>query len=392
MSLMGVRDLSIIETPPEGRLAVRTYVTRFDEGTIYEAITRELERGGQVFFVHNRVDSIDGIELRLKRLLPHARIVVGHGQMKERELEQVMLQFINKEADILVSTTIIESGLDMPSVNTMIINRAHTFGLSQLYQLRGRIGRSKNRAYAYLLVPDQKILPPDARKRLRAIQDLTDVGAGFRLAAHDLEIRGAGNLLGAEQSGHIAALGFDLYCKTIQDTVREMKGEPPETEFHPKIDMNESAFFPEDYIPDMKQRLEMYKRLMSVPDLGKLLDVEEEIEDRYGRLPGPARNIVSLAELNLIGTQLRVSQIKAIEHMVKILLDDHSPVTEAQLKSVIQEGKGSIKPTKSAPGLVLDVKGLRATEKLDYVRKTLQKLQNNKISDIKSKELYLTSA
>jgi len=376
MSLMGVRDLSVIETPPEGRLSIRTYVTRFDEGLIYEAISRELERGGQVFFVHNRVDTIDGIALRLSRLIPHARIVVGHGKMKEHELEDVMFKFVNKEADVLVSTTIIESGLDMPSVNTMIINRAHTFGLSQLYQLRGRIGRSKTRGFAYLLVPDEKILSSDAKKRLRAIQDLTDVGAGFRLAAHDLEIRGAGNLLGAAQSGHIAALGFDLYCKTIQDTVREMKGEPPDNdEFHPQIKMKVSAHFPEDYIPDMKQRLDMYKRLMSARDFGKLLDVEEEIEDRYGRLPEPARNIVGLAELNLFGTQLRVSQILAIEDMVKIILDAHSPVTEVQVKKVIKDAQGTIKPTVSAPGMVLDVKGMGATEKLEHVRKTLQSLQ-----------------
>lgn len=375
MSLMGVRDLSVIETPPEGRLAVRTYVTRFDEGTIYEAITRELERGGQVFFVHNRVETIDGIALRIQRLVPHARVVVGHGQMKEHELEKVVLQFINREADVLISTTIIESGIDMPSVNTMIINRAQNFGLSQLYQLRGRIGRSKTRAYAYLLVPDDKILTADARKRLRAIQDLTDVGAGFRLAAHDLEIRGAGNLLGAEQSGHIAALGFDLYCKTIQDTVQQMKGEEPEAEFHPKVTLNESAYFPEDYIPDMKQRLEMYKRLMSAPDLGKLLDVEEEIEDRYGRLPEPARNIVGIGELTLLGTQLRVSEITAVEQMVKILLDDRSPVPESRLNAVIAESHGTMKATKSAPGLVVDVKGLKGAEKLERIRKVLQHLQ-----------------
>ena len=337
ISLMGVRDLSIIETPPEGRLAVRTYVLRFDDDVIYEAINSELQRGGQVFFIHNKVETIDGIALRVSRVIPHARVAVAHGQLKEHELEKIMLRFMNKEIDVLMSTTIVESGLDIPSVNTIIINRAHEFGLSQLYQLRGRIGRSKERAYAYLLIPDEKLLSSDAKKRLRVIQELSELGSGFRLATHDLEIRGAGNLLGAEQTGHIAALGFDMYCQIIDQTVKEMQGIPLDEEFYPQIDMQVSAHFPEEYIPDIHQRLEMYKRLMSSKDYSQLLDVEEEVKDRYGKLPPEAQNIVSLAELKLQATQLRIQQIQAVEGpAVKVLFDESSPISPDRIRSVVK--------------------------------------------------------
>jgi len=371
MSLMGVRDLSIIETPPEGRLAIRTYVMRFSEETIYEAITQEMERGGQVFFIHNRVQTIDGIALRISRAVPHARVAIAHGQMKEHELEKIMLRFINKEFDVLVSTTIVESGLDIPSVNTIIINRAHNFGLAQLYQLRGRIGRAKSRAHAYLLVPDDKLLTSDAKKRLRVIQELTELGSGFKLAAHDLEIRGAGNLLGSEQTGHIAALGFDLYCRIIEQTVKEVKGQPLDEEFYPQIDMQVSAHFPEDYIPDMKQRLEMYKRLMSSKDFAQLLDVEEEVRDRYGKFPQEARNIVLIAELKLIATRLRVTQIQSADGTVILSFDENSPVTENQIKHAIKHANHTIRQT-SSRSLAVDLKRLKSAEKLSHVKNILQ--------------------
>ncbi|MDY0091872.1 MAG: transcription-repair coupling factor [Candidatus Vecturithrix sp.] len=375
MSLMGVRDLSIIETPPEGRLAVRTYVLRFDDDVIYEAINNELQRGGQVFFIHNKVETIDGIALRVSRVVPHARVAVAHGQMKEHELEKIMLRFINKEIDVLVSTTIVESGLDIPSVNTIIINRAHEFGLSQLYQLRGRIGRSKERAHAYLLIPDEKLLSSDAKKRLRVIQELSELGSGFRLATHDLEIRGAGNLLGAEQTGHIAALGFDMYCQIIDQTVKEMQGIPLNEEFYPQIDMQVSAHFPEEYIPDIHQRLEMYKRLMSSKDYSELMDVEEEIQDRYGKLPQEAQNIVLLAELKLLAVQLRIQQIQAVEGpSVKVLFDDSSPVSPEQIRRVIKHPDNQIRHP-SARALVVPIKRLKNAEKIEYVRNILQSFQ-----------------
>lgn len=374
MSLMGVRDLSIIETPPEGRLAVRTYVSRFDSEVLYEAITQEMERGGQVFFIHNRVETVDGVALKVSRIVPHARIGIAHGQMKEHQLERIMLRFINKEIDVLVSTTIVESGLDIPSVNTIIINQAHRFGLAQLYQLRGRIGRSKERAHAYLLVPNEKLLTPDAKKRLRVIQELSELGAGFKLAAHDLEIRGAGNLLGAEQTGHIAALGFDMYCHIIEQTVRELRGQPLEEEFYPQIDMQVSAHFPSDYIPDMKQRLEMYKRLMSSKDFAQILDVEEEIRDRYGKLPQETENLVSLAELKLIASQLRVQQIQASNGSVILLFDANSPVTEEQLKRALKHSDNAIRQS-SPRKLVVRTKRLKNAEKVNSIKNILQQFR-----------------
>jgi transcription-repair coupling factor (superfamily II helicase) len=373
MSLMGVRDLSIIETPPEGRLAVRTHVTRFDDEVVYDAITSELDRSGQVFFIHNRVQTIDGIALRISRLVPQANVAIAHGQMKGRELEKIMLKFLHKEIDVLISTTIIESGLDIPSVNTIIINRAHTFGLSQLYQLRGRIGRAKTRAYAYLLIPDEELLTPDAQKRLRVIQELTELGAGFRLASHDLEIRGAGSLLGAEQTGHIAALGFDMYCNIIEQTVREMRGLPPAQESHPQIDMQVSAHFPETYIPDMKQRLEMYKRLMSSKDFTELFDVEEEVRDRYGKLPPEAQNIVSLAELTLLAAQLRVQQIQATDGLVKVVFDEQAPVTDDRLRVMLKHSEKTVRKAAERT-LVVQAKRLRPTEKIKRVKNILQSL------------------
>ena len=375
MSLMGVRDLSIIESPPEGRLAVRTYVMHFDDELIHEAITRELDRGGQVYFVHNEVETIEGIALRIRRLLPHINVAVGHGQMKEKALEEVMLQFVNREVDVLISTTIVESGIDVPTVNTMIINKAHKFGLSQLYQLRGRIGRSRDRAYAYLLIPNEKLLSTDAKKRLRVIQELSELGSGFKLAAHDLEIRGAGSLLGAEQNGHIAALGFDMYCQMIEHTVRELKGETLEEEFHPQIDLQASAHFPEEYIPDMKLRLEAYKRLMSAEDFTKLFDVEEEIADRYGKLPDEARSIVALAEVKLIATQLRIQQIQAYEEIIKIVLSESSPISDDQIRKTINRFERKVERLASGTSLVLDNKRLKGLDRIECVKKLLSSLQ-----------------
>ena len=375
MSLMGVRDLSIIETPPEGRLSVRTYVMRFDDNTIYEAISSEMERDGQVFFIHNKIESIDGIALRVSRVVPHANVAVAHGQMKEHELEDIMVRFMNKQIDVLISTTIVESGLDIPSVNTIIINRAHEFGLSQLYQLRGRIGRSKSRAYAYLLVPDEKLLTSDAKKRLRVIQELSELGSGFKLATHDLEIRGAGSLLGAEQTGHIAALGFDLYCNTIEQTVRELQGQSFDEEFYPQIDMQVSAHFPEEYIPDMKQRLEMYKRLMSSKDFSQLFDVEEEVCDRYGKLPSEAQNIVALAELKLLATQLRVQQVQAMNGTVSLVFDKSSLIDANQLKRVVKKLADKAIRQTSLRSLVVQTKRLKNAEKINYIKNILQSFQ-----------------
>ncbi|UCF55959.1 MAG: transcription-repair coupling factor, partial [Deltaproteobacteria bacterium] len=277
MSLMGVRDLSIIETPPEDRLAIQTYLSPYDEATITHAIEFELERGGQVFFVHNRVQTIENMIHNLMRLVPQARFAIAHGQMKERNLEETMIRFLRKEIDVLVCTTIIESGLDIPSTNTIIINDTDRFGLSQIYQLRGRVGRSKENAYAYLLLSDGSTLTREAEKRLKALMDFSHLGAGIHLALHDLKIRGGGNILGFSQSGHISAIGYELYMKLIEQTVAELKGEEWHEETNPEINVDIPAYLPEDYVSDIDVRLNLYRRLSSLREPSELEAMIEEI-------------------------------------------------------------------------------------------------------------------
>src|SRR5437773_953135 len=253
--------MSVIETPPRDRLPVHTEIVEVDDEVITDAILREIDRGGQVFYVHNRVETIDHAALYVQRLVPQVRLAVGHGQMSERALERVMLDFLEKKIDVLVSTMIIESGLDIPSVNTLILDRADTLGLAQLYQLRGRVGRSAHRAYAYLLVPSRRVLTEDAEKRLRVIEEFDDLGVGFKIALKDLEIRGAGNLLGPEQHGVIIGLGFDLYMKLLEEAVTELKGEAAEVGPEPRLLTDWSAYLPDDYVPDEHETLNLYRRL-----------------------------------------------------------------------------------------------------------------------------------
>src|SRR5229473_1490466 len=277
MSLVGLRDMTVIETPPKDRMAIQTVVASWDEKLIQSAIEQELERGGQVYFVHNRVDTIWEIAAKIQALVPKARIIVGHGQMSEGELEKVMLKFMHHEADILVSTTIIENGLDIPLCNTILINRADRLGLSELYQLRGRVGRSNRRAYAYLLLPPEIELTPIARRRLAALKEFSDLGAGFKIAALDLELRGAGNMLGGEQSGHIEAIGFELYTQMLDQAVREMKGEAdPQPQAQLNLGLN--IRIPAEYVPEENQRLRMYKRIAGVETERQLTDVEAELQ------------------------------------------------------------------------------------------------------------------
>ena len=285
MSLVGIRDISIIETPPKDRLAIQTAVVPFDDAFIREAIEFEVGRGGQVFFVHNRVESIHSMKEFLEKLVPGLRVIVGHGQMDERELERAMLAFINREFDVLLATTIIENGIDIPACNTILINHAERFGLSQLYQLRGRVGRSDRLAFCYLLVPSDRVLSGDARKRLAAIQEFSDLGAGFRIAARDLEIRGAGNILGGEQSGQIAAVGFEMYTKLLEETVREMKGEKIEEEVETSMNLGVDIYIPREYIGDENLRMTFYKKIASASTEERLTDIRNEMRDRFGALP-----------------------------------------------------------------------------------------------------------
>jgi len=310
MSLIGLRDMSVIETPPKDRMAIQTIVAKFDEKLVRTAIEMELERGGQTYFVHNRVETIYDLATKIRELVPQARVVVGHGQLPEAELERVMLAFMNHEYDVLVATSIIENGLDIPLANTIIINRADRHGLSELYQLRGRVGRSNRRAYAYLLIPPEKELTEISRRRLAALKEFSDLGAGFKIAALDLELRGAGNMLGGEQSGHIEAIGFEMYTTMLEEAVRKMKGEE-EKPAHAgtTINLGISVRIDADYIPEENQRLRIYKRIASAEDAATLVDVRAELQDRYGNPPDSVLNLLSAAEVRLQCEQLGIAQL-----------------------------------------------------------------------------------
>ena len=303
MSLAGVRDISVIETPPEGRRPVKTYVGEYDEELVRRALLREKERGGQAFFLHNRVETIEETAVRLRGLCPGLRFEVAHGQMDERQLERRMLAFLRGDADVLVCTSIIESGIDIPQANTLVVERSDTFGLSQLYQIRGRVGRSRERAYAYLLYPSAAALTPDAAQRLSALSDYTELGAGFKIAMRDLELRGAGNLLGDEQSGHVAALGFELYMQMLDEAVAESEAaaaRAPEEEWEPvRLDVNVDAYVPADYVPYEQAKVDVHRRIAAAREVADLAVLREELEDRFGPVPDPLRNLISLQQARI---------------------------------------------------------------------------------------------
>jgi transcription-repair coupling factor (superfamily II helicase) len=325
MSLTGIRDLSTMETAPDLRLPIKSYVAEYDDRLIREAILRELERDGQVFFVHNRVRSIPAVAEKLIRLVPEARIAVAHGQMPEEALESVMLDFTMSKIDVLVCTTIIESGLDLPNVNTLIVNDSDKLGLTQLYQLRGRVGRGATRAYAYFLYPKLKRLTVAARKRLRTIFEATELGSGFRIAMRDLEIRGAGNLLGPEQSGHMGAVGFELYCRLLAEAVEELKAEREGRAFSPRpqaptIDLPLAAYIPTEYITDLGTRLALYQRLAKVSSAQEVKDIEHEFRDRFGAVPSPTRNLLYLVRIKALGAQAGIQAISMERNQVLLKL------------------------------------------------------------------------
>ena len=342
MSLSGMRDMSLIETPPRDRLAIQTQVVQFSESVIKSAIDLELSRGGQVFFIHNRVETIDTVAALVKRLVPNARMAVGHGQMNEKEMERVMLDFIDYKYDVLVATTIIENGIDIPRANTIIINRADHYGLSQLYQLRGRVGRSSRRAYAYLLIPSEQELSPIARRRLAAIREFSDLGAGFRIAALDLELRGAGNLLGGEQSGHMEALGFDLYTQMLERTVAELQGEEVEDETSVTLNLAVDVAIPDEYISDMGQRLRTYKRVSSARDEQTLGSIRTETEDRYGRIPASVDRLFAYARLRRLSEELGVVSIDKTPDGVAIKFSEKARVSPEKLRQFITSHEGTV--------------------------------------------------
>jgi transcription-repair coupling factor (superfamily II helicase) len=341
MSLVGLRDMSVIETPPKDRMAIQTVVASWDDKLIQSAVEQELDRGGQVYFVHNRVESIWEIAAKLQQLAPKARIAVGHGQMSEAELEKVMLKFMHHEADILVSTTIIENGLDIPLCNTILIHRAERLGLSELYQLRGRVGRSNRRAYAYLLIPREMELTPIARRRLAALKEFSDLGAGFKIAALDLELRGAGNLLGGEQSGHIEAVGFELYTQMLERAVREMKGEAAPEEAETQLNLGLNIRIPADYIPEENQRLRMYKRVAGVETQSQLDDVRVELKDRYGPPPQAVRNLLDYASLKLLCVSVGVNAIERKRESITFKFRQNAFVDPERLARFVSAQRGA---------------------------------------------------
>ncbi len=373
MSMMGVRDLSVIETPPRDRLAIETYLSPYDEATIKRAVRYELERGGQTFFVHNKVKNIDHMANQLKELVPEARFEVAHGQMKPKALEDTMMRFLKRDIDVLVCTTIIESGLDIPSANTIIINEADHLGLAQIYQLRGRVGRANEKAYAYLLVSRDASLTRDAEKRLKALMDFSNLGAGLHLAMHDLKIRGGGNILGFSQSGHISAVGYELYLKLIERTVSELKGEQWEDDVNPEINVDIPAFLPGDYILDTDVRLNLYRRLSALVEASELDEMKQEIYDRFGKPPKEVQNLLALMAIRLRLKKLRVARLDMGKGRLTLTFMNGEIHNRKHLLKLIEERP---KKFRCFPDGRLDIHGARLTfpEDLPKVERMLDQL------------------
>ena len=379
MSLIGIRDMSILEEPPMDRVPIQTYVMEYEEETVREAIFRELRRGGQVFYVYNRVSDIDTVAARIGSLVPEARVGYAHGQMSKRELEKVMLQFINRELDILVSTTIVETGIDISNANTMIIQDSDRYGLSQLYQLRGRIGRSNRTAYAFLMYKKNRVLKETAEERLAAIAQYSDLGSGFRIAMRDLEIRGAGDLLGASQHGHMDLVGYDLYCKLLSLAVKEEKGEKIEESFETAIDVNMDAYIPDSYILNEFQKLNAYKRIAGITNREECDDIFDELLDRYGEPPRMVRNLLTIAMLRAEARKAYITEIKQSGSELRFVLYENARLDRQGFVQWVENNKTWIKyrPYRKMPGLRVSLKGNTEKElvkEMDAVIKGLTKL------------------
>jgi len=374
MSLVKIRDMSVIETPPEDRFPIQTYVMEFDEEIIRDAIRQELDRQGQIFYVHNRVETIDKVAQQLSFLVPEARIIVGHGQMSENELEDTMWDFIQGKYDLLVCTTIIETGLDVPNVNTLIVDEADKVGLSSLYQLRGRVGRTNRVAYAYLTYRRNKVLSEIAEKRLQAMRDFTALGSGFKIAMRDLEIRGAGNLLGGEQHGHIASIGFELYARMLQQAINELKGERVEEEvIQPTIELKVSAYIPDSYIPESKRKIEIYKKIAGADNLEEISDVEEEIEDRFGDLPREVRALLDVARIKVLAKGSGVEGVVQEKQQVALKFRVGVRVNGDRLSCLLNKYKGKIMVlAKKVLQINVKSQGIREEELLENIKGILE--------------------
>lgn len=373
MALSGIRNISVIETPPEERLAVKSSIAKFEPAIIKDVLQKELDRGGQAFFIHNRIHDIYNIANFLRELIPEGKIAVAHGQMRGIELERVMRSFYKKESNILVSTAIIGSGLDIPSANTIMINRADRFGLADLYQLRGRVGRSNVKAYAWFLIPGEDAITEEARKKVQAVQELSYLGAGFRLAMKDLEIRGAGNMLGGEQSGHIEAIGYDMYIKMLEEAVAELKGEEVPSEVEITLDLGVTAVIPEYYIKDPDLRLNIYRKIAAARESGQIIRLKDELKDRFGALPQETQRLIEIMELKTIAKRLSVTAIYNKAGKIKILFAPETPVAPEMLFSLYEKGGD---PVKFLPegGIELDLSGKGWGEVFKKVMEVLNRL------------------
>lgn len=356
--------MSVIETPPKDRYPIRTYIREFDEQLIKNAINKELSRNGQVYFVHNRVEDIDRKADMIGNLIPEARIAVAHGQMSERKLENIMMDFYEGRYDVLVCTTIIENGLDISDVNTIIINRAEYMGLAQLYQLRGRVGRSNRIAYAYLLYEENRILSEVANKRLKAIKEFTSLGSGFKIAMRDLEIRGAGNLLGAEQSGHIAAVGFSLYTKLLDSAIQDLKGQNEEVK-DVEIEIDIDAYIPDSYISDSRQKIEMYKKLKKVDSEANIISLIDEFVDRFGDPPKTVMNLIELSRLNVIAKSLGIKNISESSAGYRVIFREDNKIDGDYIVNLLNEYPKKLKVRNSEnPEIIIKNKKLSLLKKI----------------------------
>lgn len=376
MSLVGIRDLSVIETPPEDRYPVQTYVVEENPQIIKEAITRELNRGGQVFYLYNRVADIEQVARKIQQLVPYSRIGVTHGQMKEKQLEEVMLNFIEKQLDVLVCTTIIENGLDIPNVNTIIVSEADKLGLSQLYQLRGRVGRSNRIAYAYLTYQKDKVLTEVAEKRLAAIKEFTHLGAGFKIAMRDLEIRGSGNILGPEQHGNMMSVGFDLYCRLLEQAVEELKGVQPEKREIPAIELDISAYLTDSYVPDNTTKINIYKKLLVATKEEELNDIIDELIDRFGDLPQEAANLMEITKLRIAAYQLGISKVKQEQGLIKVIFNKDPALAGEDLLMLTRGMKEKMSFNSSGPlEIRLKISGIHSTAMIKVLNEIFGRLK-----------------
>jgi transcription-repair coupling factor (superfamily II helicase) len=376
MSLVGVRDISVIETPPEERYPIQTYVVEFNDQLIRDAIMREMNRGGQVYFVYNRVETIRDMASFIQKLVPEARVAVGHGQMSERELEDVVLGFVKNEFDILVSTTIIETGMDIPNVNTIIINDADKMGLSQLYQLRGRVGRSNRIAYAYLTYKKDKILTEVAEKRLRAIKEFTELGSGFKIAMKDLEIRGAGNMMGSSQHGHMAAIGYDLYCRMLEDMVRLIKGEIEKEPIETTVELKVDAFIPGDYINDEMQKIEVYKKIAAINSFDDMMEIQDELIDRFSDIPTSVENLMNIAYVRSIAKVLGIEEIKERRDELWFQFESKDWIKNELVSALIGEYSKSISfKEEKKPTIVYKLMDIKREELIPKVRAILERMK-----------------